>query len=488
MRLDLPASFILSLTLLCGAPAHLAAQTDAATPVPVTPASGIAQVAVKSAQIAEIDSSHIRIAVDLSAVPGRTITLENLRLTGLRLNGLPVYAQPLSEPIELIKGKETALPPLYITLQTRDITTTKPLREMIENQSVHLTGEMVAAVKMSFLEKLAMHTEHPRIALPVAQDVPVALGASPFARQAALGVLTVVDIGLQGSSVARKTIPGLESPWVKALETEARTDLMTVETSFDLKEHDGQFPVVFEQLGFRLASGQVVTTAEAKAPWEYDAEFLARIKAGEAKLEKKSVEVQLKPTGQPEDAPLLLTRKDFTLEERGSSGKDPLLVAKPKGQPDPDAQGSGQDSGQNSGQDSGGVSKVSVRRRAEPGAMVVMVLHAPPAAGGFHAAPAAVAQQDSWEKVAIYRLNLDPATGKPSVEVVRLSARRDGQGIHLDESVDPTFYGSPIVAPEGVIGIVQDEQVGAFLPADLATAAAATAEVPATPTAEAGSL
>jgi hypothetical protein len=484
MRLDLPASFLLSLALLSGAPVLLGAQTDAATPVAATPASGIAQVAVKSAQIAEIDSSRLRIAVDLSAVPGRTITLENLRLTGLRLNGLPVYAQPLTEPIELIKGKETALPPLYVTLQTRDITTTKPLREMIENQSVHLTGAMVAAVKMSFLEKLAMHTEHPRISLPIAQDVPVALGASPFARQAALGVLTVVDLGLQGSSVARKTIPGLESPWVKALETEARTDLMTVETSFDLKEQDGQFPVVFEQLGFRLASGQVVTTAEAKAPWEYDAEFLARIKAGEAKLEKKSVEVQLKPTGQPEDAPLLLSHKDFTLEERGSSGKDALIVAKPKGQPDPDAQGSGQDQAK----DSAGVSKVSVRRRAEPGAMVVMVLHAPPAAGGFHAAPAAVAQQDTWEKVAIYRLNLDPATGKPAVEVVQLSARRDGQAIHLDESVDPTFYGSPIVAPEGVIGIVQDEQVGAFLPADLATAAAATAEVPAPPATETGSL
>jgi hypothetical protein len=257
--------------------------------------------------------------------------------------------------------------------------------------------------------------------------------------------------------VAKKAIPGLESPWVRTLETQAKTDLMTVETSFRLKEKDGQFPVVFEQLGFRLASGQVVTTAEAKAPWEYDADFLTRIKSGEAKLERKSVEVQLKPSGEPEDSPLLLTHKDFTLEERGSSGKDPLIVA--KGQSDSGAQDS-----------AGGVAKISVRRRAEPNALAVMVLHAPPAAAGFHAAPAAVAQQDSWEKVAIYRLNLDPATGKPSVEVVQLSAHRDGQAIRLDESVDPTFYGSPIVVPEGVLGFVQDEQAGAFLPADLATA------------------
>jgi hypothetical protein len=444
----------LAATLLAGC--HLQAQTGATAPT----ADGIATVTVKSTQIAEIDNTHVRIAVDLSATPARTITLENLRLTGLRLNGLPVYAQPLAEPIELIKGKESALPPLYITLQVRDLTTTKPLRAMIENQSVHLTGEMVAAIKMSFLEKLAMHTEHPRIAFPVSQDVPVAIGATPFARQAALGVLTLIDLGMQGANTAKKAIPGLESPWVKDLETQAQNDLLTVETSFVLKEHDGQFPVAFEQLGFRLASGQIVTTSESKSPWEYDTEFLARIKSGEAKLEKKSFEVEIKTTGAPSDAPLQLTHKDFTLEERGNSGKDAMIVAKPKSSPD--------------SQDSG-IAKVGLRRRAEPTSMLVIIPHIPAAAGGFHAAPAAVSQQDSWEKVAIYRLNLDPNTGKPSVEVVQLSAHRDGQGIHLDESVDPTFYGSPILVPEGILGIVQDEQTGAFLAADLAAASATPA-------------
>ena len=472
MRLDNPRMLVLPAalmaTVLAGCQHHLLAQSGATAPAaqpagqPVASVDGIATISVKSTQIAEIDSTHLRMAVDLSAIPSRSITLENLRLTGLRLNGLPVYAQPLNEPIVLVKNKETALPPLYVTLQLRDLTTTKPLREMIENQSVHLTGSMVAAVKMSFVEKLAVHTEHPRVSFPVSQDVPVSFGSTPFARQAALGVLSLADIALQGNSVARKTIPGLESQWIHDLEAQAKSDLMTVETSFVLKEHDGQFPVTFDQLGFRLASGQIVTTAESKAPWEFDSEFLARIKAGEAKLDKKSVEMQLKTTGSPDDAPLLLTHKDFSLEERGNTGKDPLLVAKPK--PDADPQDGSQDSG---------VAKIGLRRRAEPSAVLLLVLHAPPAAGGFRTAPAAITQQDSWEKVAIYRLNLDPNTGKPSVEAIELSAHRDGQGIHLDESVDPSFFGSAILVPEGVLGIVQDEQVGAFLPADLAAAAAA---------------
>lgn len=463
MRFNIPTGLMLSLALLTGL--SLPAQAQSNAPAPGAAVNGIAQVAVKSTQIAEIDANHLRIAVDLSALPSRTITLENLRLTGLRINNLPVYAQPLAEPIELIKGKETALPPLYITLQVRDITTTKPLREMIENQSVHLTGEMVAAVRMSFFEKLAMHTEHPRISLPVAQDVPVAFGATPFARQAALGALTLIDVALQGSSIAKKTVPGLESPWVKSLEDEANADLFTVETRFTLKDKSGQFPMAFDQLAFRLASGQIVTTAESKAPWEYDAEFLGRMKSGEAKIEKKSVEIQLKPSGNPDAARLLLTHKDFAMDVRGESGKDPLIVAKSKGRPDWDAQGSA-----DGAPGDGGIGKVKVRRRAEPGAMLVMTPHATPASGGFKAAPAAILQQDAWERVALYRLNLDPASGKAAIEVVQLSARRDGQAIHLDEPVDPNFYGSPIVAPEGVLGIVQDEQTGAFLPTDLANA------------------
>jgi len=58
-----------------------------------------------------------------------------------------------------------------------------------------------------------------------------------------------------------------------------------------------------------------------------------------------------------------------------------------------------------------------------------------------------------------------------------LGARREGQGIRLSVPVDAAVYGSPIVTPDGVIGLVQDEQAGAFLPADIIAPAAAPAPV-----------
>jgi hypothetical protein len=123
--------------------------------------------------------------------------------------------------------------------------------------------------------------------------------------------------------------------------------------------------------------------------------------------------------------------------------------------------------------------KMKVMRRASPTSMVLLTLHAPPASPTLSVASAAVTTLDTWEHVAVFRLREDAATRKPSVEVLQLRARREGQGIRLSEPVDAAVFGSPIVTPDGVIGLVQDEQTGAFLPADLLAPAPASAPAPA---------
>jgi hypothetical protein len=426
------------------------------------------QVNVRRTSVAELDKNHVRVAVELTAITNKNITIENLRISSLRLNGLPVYAEPLAQQLDLQKGQETALPPIYVTARLRDLTSLEPLKQMVENQNVHVDGQVVAAVKVSFVEKLALHTFHPRVQVPVSEDVPVSFGPSPLARQAALGVLTVLEVGMKTQAVAQAF--GFESPWVRDLKEQAKDNLLQIISSFSLKEHGTDFPVALDQIGFRLSSGQIVTTAEAKDPWNYDTDFLGRIKSGEAKLDKKSIEIQILPSDktQSEAQSLLLTRKDFKMEVRGSAEKDALIINK-----DPD----------NQKPDYG---KVKVLRRASPDSVAIVVLQAPPAVGGYHAAPDSVMQQGSWDKVAVYRMLLDDQN-RPSIEVVQLSAHREGQGIRLDEPVDPSFFGSPILVPEGVLGFVQDEQAGAFLPSDIATAAvAADATADGSQTADAG--
>jgi hypothetical protein len=386
----------------------------------------------------------------------QSVTFESLRLCSLSLNGLPVFASPLNQEIVLKKGVATALPPLYVTVLFRDLRTVEPLRRMIEKQSVRIEGDLVADVRLSMIEKLALHTQHPSIEMALTQDVPAIVGGTALERSVALTILGVIDTGLQATSTAGKYIPGMRPQWINDLEANAQANLFAVESSYELTQGDASFPVISLELGFRVPSGVVVTTAETQAPWKYDAEFLGAVQSGTAKLVKSSQEIQLRPFGLGD--PLRLSAKDFALELRGAREEDNVIAVSGNGH-----------------------GKVQVLRRASPLAMAVMTLHVPPAtepATGLPTASAAIAAQDSWEQVAVFRLREDPVTRKPSVDVLQLGALRDGQGIRLTEPVDAAVFGSPIVTPDGVIGLVQDEQTGAFLPAEMLAPTPAPAPAP----------
>ena len=401
----------------------------------------------------EIDTSHLKLAVDLNLVAVRTATLENLRLCSLHLNGLPVFASPLNQELVLNKGVTTALPPIYVTILFRDLRTTEPLRRMVENQRVRIEGEIMAEVRLNMLEKLALHTQHPSMAIALNQDVPVGLGGKALERKLELTILGVIDTGLKAKTMADKYIQGMEPQWIRDLMVNGQANLYAVESSYTLTHGDASYPVTSMQLGFRISPSQVVTTAEAEMPWKYDAEFLDAVQSGAVKMVKNSLELQLQPLVQGD--PLRLSARDFTVDVRGTAEDDSLIAM------------------------SGKHSKMKVMRRASPGTLAVLTMHAPPASQALSAATAAVAAQDAWEHVAVFRLRVDAATKKFSVDVLLLGARHDGQAIRLSEPVDAAVYGSPIVTPDGVIGLVQDEQAGAFLPADLLAPAAAPAPAPA---------
>jgi hypothetical protein len=429
----------------------LAAAGGRAQPVMQTPTVGEFQV--KEINVAEIDTSHVKLVVDLNLIPSQSVTLENLRLCSLHLNGLPVFALPLNQEIVIQKGVSTALPPVYITVLFRDLRTTEPLRQMIENQSVRLQGEVVADLRLTLMEKLVLHAQHPSVEIALNQDVPVTLGNTAMERKMALTILGVIDTGLKAKSVVGKYIPNSKPQWIRDLEANAPANLYAVESSYTLKQANASYPVTSVQLGFRIKPSQVMTTAEANAPWKYDAEFLEAVQSRAAKMVKHSLEIKLRPVVQGD--PLRLSARDFTLEMRGAPEEGTLIGT------------------------NGKHGKMKVMRRASPTSMVLLTLHAPPASPTLSVASAAVTTLDAWDHVAVFRLREDAATKKPSVEVLQLRARREGQDIRLSEPVDAAVFGSPIVTPDGVIGLVQDERTGAFLPADLLAPAPASAPAPA---------
>jgi hypothetical protein len=425
----------IGIVLLAGASAW--AQPAASAPV-------LGSLQVKDISLIEIDTAHVRVAVNLTVVPGQSATLKDLRLCSLRLNGMPVFAAPLDQEIVLHKDVSTALPTLYVTALFRDLSTVEPLRRMIENQSVHVQGELLAGVRLSLIEKMALHTQHPEVVIPLSQDVPAQVAGSPFERTLALGVLSVMDAGLDAKDKATKGLPGMRPAWIGDLEMQAKTNVFEVESSYALTQGAQPSSVLSDGLGFRVKAGPFVTTAEALEPWKYDVEFLGAIKSGGARLVKKSEDIEIRPIGS-DGASLKLSAKDFTVDSRGNPEDNPVTAV------------------------STSYGQVQVLRRASPAALALLSPRLQqPAQAGLSVASAAVTAQESWDQVAVFRLRLDPETKKPqSVEILQLGAHREGKSIVLSEPVDSAVFGSPIVTPDGVIGLVQDEQAGAFLPADV---------------------
>jgi hypothetical protein len=69
-----------------------------------------------------------------------------------------------------------------------------------------------------------------------------------------------------------------------------------------------------------------------------------------------------------------------------------------------------------------------------------------------------------WNSVALFRFRDGVQNSPASPELIVVSARRNGNRIELGELVDSSAFGSPIVAPEGVIGIVQNQNSGVAWP------------------------
>jgi hypothetical protein len=412
----------------------------------VEQASTLGKIGVKDISVVEIDSSHVKVGVALEVTSAQSATLKNIRLCSLRLNGQQVFAAPLNQEILLKKSEKTALPPIYVTLLLRDLYTVEPLSRMFEKQSVHLEGEMVADLKLNFMERLVLATQHPKVRIFLDQEIPAETGGSAFERSAERSILAVVDAGLKSKALAAHFIPGTKPAWVSNLESKAQPGVLKVESSYAIKQSGKIYPVHLNQLGFRLASGEVVTTAEADAPWKYDAEFLGAVESGEAKVEKKSQEIVLTQIGQ-NSTTLSLGGKDFSLAMRGTPDKDSITLG------------------------DGSHSQIKVLRRDTPGSLVVLMPRTGAPAPGLAVAPSTAAAQDRWEQIVVFRLRIDPVSKAASLEVLQLGANREGKSIHLTEPVDAAVFGSPIVTPDGVIGMVQYEQTGTFLPADLPAAA-----------------
>jgi hypothetical protein len=132
------------------------------------------EVRVVQLTLQDFSGSKVVIGVGLAATCKRNLTVDQVVFSGLRINGVAIYAAPYKHRFSLRRDSTVVLPePLMVTLDLRDLNSLKSLRKAISDG--HATLEGVASIRspLSPMAKLMLFSGHAEITRDLHQEVAI---------------------------------------------------------------------------------------------------------------------------------------------------------------------------------------------------------------------------------------------------------------------------------------------------------------------------
>jgi len=391
----------------------------------------------------QIDTEKVVFALKVMVDAGQDLKLDEVTMANLHFNSLPVFAAPLQNPIHLVKGQKVELPqPILVTIYLHDVTSTKPLSQALVDGFATLDGELYISVHLGPIAKIALGTFQAVVAMKLQQKVPVAIPGGAIAKTAALAALEGADVALRnllaGVSASEGISPGLRRDVLQQYAPAA----FAVVVTYSVKDTKGlEVPLTWTGVAFRVSPTQILLPDEALEPWNFDPEIATAVQSGAYTRELDTFRLSAWPSGQAAPAPL-------TTDGGLQLGKQ-LHSAPPTVQATTQVMLLTQSRLPQKG-------KVDVRASSR-NITSLTTAEAPPVIPSAKVAPRPLST--SWDAVALLRFpRLGSGTLTP--EVILTSAYLDNGRIRFAVNVDSTVFGSPIIAPNGIIGMVQDQSSG----------------------------
>jgi hypothetical protein len=391
----------------------------------------------------QIDTEKVVFAVKVIVDAGQDLKLDQVTLANLHFNGLPVFAAPLQLPIHLIKGQKVEVPqPILATIYLHDVNSTKPLSQALQDGFATLDGELYLSVHLGTIARIALGTFQAVVPMKLQQKVPLAIPGGAISKTAALAVLETGDVALKhllaGVSASGGIWPGLRHDVLQQYAPGA----FAVAATYSVKDANGmEVQLAWTGVAFRISPTQIALPYEALEPWSFDADISTALQSGAYTLEPNSFRLSVWPSGQIAPSPLT-TDGGLRLGKELHAGP-PILQATtqvmiPTHSRLPQK------------------GKLDVRTSSKN----ITFVTATEALPVNHLARIASSPLPArWDAVALLRFpRLGSGTLTP--EVILTSAYLEHGRIRFEVSVDATVLGSPIIASDGIVGMVQDESSG----------------------------
>ena len=257
----------------------------------------------KSLSFSDINFDRLLLGLSVSIRPvDRAATVEHMYFQDVRINGIPVHIETFDQEFKLSNKEPVDLPaPLKCAIIFADLDSMQPVRDMVDKDTIQITGQSFVEVKLNSLEKFALRAKRVVIPVNLKEQVPLNLfGGNSLLKKTAD---TILDTLANPASTAAVNMAKdhLEKLRLNAaLGGKVKPALFLLCTEYTIRDPKSKAAEQFSQSGTGFlvsADGKLLTTKRVIAPWKFDPQIDFLIEHSHLELDKNSVKIYAWPAG-----------------------------------------------------------------------------------------------------------------------------------------------------------------------------------------------
>jgi len=426
---------------------HLSEKTE-----PGKPAEN--PVIYKSISYGDINFERLVLNLSIAIKPvDRAATIKRIYFQDVRVGGIPVQLETFDKEFKVSKKDTVDLPaPIHCSLVYTDLESLTPLKQLVEEHQIRITGQSFIEVKLNSLEKLAVGGKQVVLPVQVDEQIPLQfLPDNPWTQTVAKQIIDTISDPSTSTAItlAKEHLAKLTQEHTLFNLAQSSVYLIYCEYALENPQTHATEKFVQSGTGFVVSTdGKVLTSKRVIQPWKFDPQVALLMKTQHLALVDKSYKLAAWPAG----VQVLSSDGQLNFQTARSSDQQTLKLLKIA--PDQMAQQNYQDP------DSGTTAVVDLHAKGDADVAVLQL-----SGGGFQALALADSAAPSGGQPAAlvsFPYGLSQPLAVPKLTFVKAVA---GPQINLDQPVNAGESGAPLLGPEGkVVALAGDTQE--CIPAD----------------------
>ncbi|MGD0696559.1 MAG: serine protease [Terriglobia bacterium] len=394
----------------------------------------------KSISYADINYDRLLLNLFVAIKPvDRAATVRKIYFQDVRVGGIPVHLDTFDKEFKVSKKDPVDLPaPLRCSIVFTDLESLAPLKQLVDERQIRITGQSFIEVKLSSLEKLAVGGKQVVLPVQLNQQIPMQfLPDSPFMLTAAKQLIDTISNPTTSAAIALAKEHLAKLTQEHTLSMLAQSSLYLIYCEYALQNPKTHATEKFVQSGTGFvvsADGKLLTAKRVLQPWKFDPQVAFLMKTQHLELVDKSYKLAAWPAG----AQVVSPDGGFNFQAARSSDQQTLKVLKTA--PDQMTKQNYQDPDSDAAAvldlHAEGANDLAVLQISGAGFQPLALADSPATAGGQ---PAALVS---------FPYGLSQPLAVPKLTFVKAPT---GTEISLDQPLNAGESGAPLMGPEGKV-------------------------------------